>query len=117
MDSERFAADWYAAWDAHDLDAIVAHYDEDVSFTSPFVVRLTGDPSGRLEGRDAVRSYFARALERYPDLRFEPLALMTGVDSVVLHYISVEGLLAAELMTLAADGRVTAVVAHYGRPA
>ena len=37
-DAECFAADWLAAWNAHDLDAIIEHYDEDVVFSSPFAV-------------------------------------------------------------------------------
>lgn len=109
-----FAEDWYAAWNAHDLEAILGHYAEEVEFTSPFVVALNGDPSGTLHGRDELRAYFARALERFPDLRFEPLDVLVGVGSVTLSYVSVEGRRAAEVMTLDEQGRVVRVLAHYG---
>jgi ketosteroid isomerase-like protein len=108
------AADWYEAWNAHDLDRILSHYSEDVVFTSPFVAKLGTSPEGRLVGKAALRDYFGVALERFPDLEFEPIALLTGLNSMVLHYRSVEGRLAAELMVLGADGLVHETIAHYG---
>lgn len=109
----ELAEDWYAAWNSHDLERILSHYGEDVTFTSPFVAKLGSNPDGKLVGKEALRSYFAVALERFPDLEFEPIALLTGVGSMVLHYRSVEGRLAAELMVLGVDGLVHESVAHY----
>src|SRR5437660_91789 len=63
--TDTFAADWVAAWNRHDLDAILSHYADDVVFTSPFAVRLTGD--GTVRGKPALRAYFAAALTRLPD--------------------------------------------------
>jgi len=79
------------------------------------VTPITGREDGVLHGRDDLASYFRRAFETFPDLRFEPLGLFVGAGSVVLHYRSVRGLLAAETMSLDADLRVTAVLAHYDR--
>jgi ketosteroid isomerase-like protein len=117
MDKEqarRLAEEWYAAWNAHDLERILAHYSDDVVFVSPFAVEIAGRADGRLEGIEALRAYFAAGLERFPDLEFEPIALMVGLDSLVLHYRSVQNLLAAELMHVGEDGLVTEVIAHYG---
>lgn len=112
--ARRLAEEWYGAWNDHDLERILSHYSDDVVFVSPFAVEIAGRADGRLEGKEALRAYFAAALERFPDLEFEPIALMVGVDSVVLHYRSVQNLLAAELMRVGSDGRVTEVIAHYG---
>ena len=109
----QFADEWYAAWNAHDLDAILSHYADDVEFVSPFIVALNDDPSGTVRGKEALRAYFARAFERFPDLHFEPLDLLIGVDSVTLSYISVQDRRAAEVMTLDADDRVVRCLAHY----
>jgi len=111
-----FAKEWYAAWNAHDLDAMLAHYSDDVEFTSPFVVAISDEPTGTIRGKDAVRAYFQRGLERFPDLHFEPLETLVGVDSVTLVYVSVENRRAAEVMTLDTDGRVVRVLAHYRDP-
>jgi len=115
-DAARFAEEWYAAWNAHDLDAILGHYADDIEFTSPFVVALNDDPAGIVRGNDELRAYFQRGLESYPDLRFEPLEVLVGVDSITLSYVSVQGRHAAEVMTLDDDGRVVRVLAHYTEP-
>lgn len=66
---------------------------------------------GSIVGGDELASYFVRVLEAYPELRFERLALFLGAGSVVLHYRSVRGLLAAEAMGLGRDRRVTTATA------
>lgn len=112
-DARRFGDAWMRAWNDHDLDAILDHYADDIEFTSPFVAALNDDPSGIVRGKEELRAYFARALERFPDLRFTPLDVLAGVDSVTLSYVSVLDRRAAEVMTLGPDGRVTHVLAHY----
>jgi uncharacterized protein (TIGR02246 family) len=114
--AQALAAEWIAAWNAHDLDAILEHYAEDVAFTSPFVARLTGEGQDTVHGKAALRDYFARALAAYPDLTFDLRAVLVGVDSVTLYYRSVSNRLAAEVMVLDADGRVARVLAHYTAP-
>ena len=117
MDDERaaeFAEGWYEAWNAHDLEAILEHYAEDVEMASPLVAALAGRDDGRIVGKVALRDYFAAGLERYPDLRFEPLGLFAGVESLVLHYVSVGGRPAAETVFLDEHDRITRYSAHYG---
>jgi hypothetical protein len=114
--ADRFATEWIDAWNAHDLDAIVAHYAEDVSFVSPFVAALTGDESARIEGRAALREYFRLGLEAYPDLHFDLFTALPGASSIALHYRSVGGRLSIETMELDADGLVARAAAHYSGP-
>jgi ketosteroid isomerase-like protein len=113
QDAARFADEWFAAWNAHDLDAILSHYADEIDFVSPFVAVLNGDPAGVVRGKEELRAYFARAFERFPDLRFEPLDVLVGVDSITLSYVSVGNRRAAEVMTLGPDGRAVRVLAHY----
>ena len=70
----RFAQEWAAAWNARDLDRILAHYSDDVEMSTPFIVKLMGEPSGTLKGKQQVRAYWRRALDRIPDLHFEVLS-------------------------------------------
>jgi hypothetical protein len=111
--AQRLADEWYAAWNAHDLDAILAHYADDVEVASPLVSTLTGGQGDRISGKEALRAYFEAGLERFPALRFEPLALFVGVDSLVLHYRSQTGSGAAEVMFLDGQGRIARYHAHY----
>jgi hypothetical protein len=113
----RVAREWFDAWNDHDLDAVMSHYADDVEFTSPFAVELSGRPDGTLRGADELRAYFGRALGAFPELRFGDLRVAQGVSSVTLCYRSVRGLDAAETMFFGADGKVVRVLAHYHEPA
>jgi ketosteroid isomerase-like protein len=108
-----FGSKWVDAWNAHDLDAVLRHYDDDVVFTSPYVVALGFDPSGTLRGLHTLRRYFAAGLSHFPDLRFELHGVLAGVDSVTVVYTSVRGQQAAEVMALR-DGLAVQVCCHYG---
>jgi hypothetical protein len=41
-----FANQWIAAWNAHNLELILSHYEETVELTSPVAAQLLGKPSG-----------------------------------------------------------------------
>ncbi len=105
--------DWYAAWNAHDLDRVLAHYADDIRFYSPFANALVPGSGGLVQGKAALRSYFATALAKYPDLKFEPISVLQGAGSTVLYYKSVAGKTAAEMFVLDAHGAVVEVRAHY----
>jgi ketosteroid isomerase-like protein len=111
--AERFAEEWYAAWNAHDLDAILDHYTDDVEMVSPLVSMLAGGDDDRLVGKDALRAYFAAGLEKFPALHFEPIELFVGVDSLVLHYRCARGDLAAEVVFLDGEDKVIRYYANY----
>jgi ketosteroid isomerase-like protein len=110
--AERFAAEWIEAWNSHDLDRILSHYADDFEMASPYIARLAGEASGRLRGKAAVGAYWAEALRLIPDLRFERVEVLAGVDSLVLYYRSIRGR-AAEVFFFGVDGKVVRACAHY----
>jgi hypothetical protein len=83
--------------------------------SSPFIAHLAGEPSGTLKGKEAVGAYWRRALERFPELRFEVLGVYVGIGSVVVHYRAVAGLLACEVLFFDGQGKVVKAAAHYDR--
>jgi ketosteroid isomerase-like protein/catechol 2,3-dioxygenase-like lactoylglutathione lyase family enzyme len=108
-----FARRWVAAWNAKDLAAVLDHYADDFTMESPFIATVAGESSGVLRGKAAVGAYWARALERYPDLRFILLGVHAGARSVVLRYRSVLDLTACEVFEFGTDGKVVRAAAHY----
>ncbi len=110
----ELAGEWIAAWNAHDLDRIMVHYDDAVELTSPVAARLFGTADGRVMGRANLRAYFRRGIEAYPELQFHLLDVLVGVNSVVLYYKNQEARRTAEFMEFSASGRVIRVVANYG---
>src|ERR1043165_1265616 len=114
-DARRFADAWYPAWNSHDLDRIMACYAPTIEHSSPFIARYNNDPTNApLRGKEAVRAYFGRALERNPTLRFDPLHRAIGVDSIVLVYRRMTGELAAELFQIDEQGLIVRSRSHYG---
>ena len=111
--ANSLARAWIEAWNRHDLDAIVHHYAAEVEFTSPFVTTLSGEASGTICGREALSAYFRKGLQAYPDLHFELIRTLIGVDSLLLYYRSVTGLLAAEMMIINGEGQIHTVRVHY----
>ena len=58
---------WYAAWNAHDVDAVSALLTDDVRYEDPAA------HADVLEGRRAVEEYVSAAFRGLPDLHLEKL--------------------------------------------
>jgi hypothetical protein len=110
--AERFANEWIAAWNSHDLDRILAHYEDDFEMSSPIIPALVGEPSGKLREKITVGAYWAKALQRSPDLHFQLVTVLAGVDSVTISYKGHRGL-SAEVLHFGPSGKVRAAFAHY----
>ena len=110
--ADHFAADWIDAWNTHDLDRVLSHYTDDFEMSSPVIIKVAGEPSGTLQGKEAVGSYWAKALQLIPDLHFELITTLVGVNSITLYYKSARGL-SAEVFHFNQDGKVTRAYAHY----
>jgi ketosteroid isomerase-like protein len=109
----ELANHWISAWNSHDLDAIMAHYEEGIELTSPVAARLLGAPQGKVAGKPALKAYFQRGLEAYPQLQFQLEDVLWGLNSLVLYYTNQNGTKTAEWMELSPTGKVARVVAHY----
>ena len=110
--AERFATDWIAAWNSHDLERILTHYEDDFEMSSPLITTLVGEPSGQLRGKAAVGAYWAKALQKTPDLRFELVTALAGVNSITVYYKGHRGL-SAEVLHFSPGGKIRAAFAHY----
>jgi ketosteroid isomerase-like protein len=111
--AQKFAKEWVDSWNSHDLDRIMSHYAEDFQMTSPFIGTLMNEPTGTLQGKETVRAYWAQALERLPDLHFEVIEALAGVDSIAIYYHAVLGQRAAEVLFFDGKGKVRRAIAHY----
>lgn len=109
----QFAREWVDAWNAHDLQLILSHYADDFEMSSPFIARVTGVETGTLKGKEAVGDYWAKALQKMPDLRFELIDVFTSVQSVCILYKSVMNLRAVEWLHFNSSGKVSKAMAHY----
>lgn len=106
-DAAAFSSSWVAAWNAHDLEAVLAHFADDVVFTSPVAARILPETGGVLRGKDQLRRYWAEGLRLIPDLRFTVERVFVGIDVLVVSYRNQAGHLVDEVLRFA-DGLVVA---------
>jgi ketosteroid isomerase-like protein len=112
-EAKRFAEHWVAAWNMHDLDAILAHYADDFEMTTPMIQRVLGIESGTLKGKKAVGDYWEAALAKIPDLSFSIIEVTCGVDSISIYYNAVMGRRAIETFFFNENGKVYKASAAY----
>jgi ketosteroid isomerase-like protein len=113
MNDVEFARKYYEAWNARDLEAILALYAEDIEFSSPYIAALGFSPDGVIHGKPMLRAYFERALDRAPDLTFTAEALCVGARGHTLIYRNHRGERAAETHEMDALGLVVRADATY----
>ncbi|MBI3225481.1 MAG: nuclear transport factor 2 family protein [Mycolicibacterium cosmeticum] len=98
-----FAQRWVDAWNDHDVEAVLAHFHEDVVFTSPVAERVVPGSGGVVRGKQALREYWIRALAQLPDLCFEIVGVYQGVSTVVINYRNHRGQLVNEVLIFDGD--------------
>jgi predicted ester cyclase len=112
-DAWKLANDWVAAWNAHDLERIMSHYEDQVELISPVAAQLLGASDGKIVGKANLKAYFQRGLQAYPELSFHLDDVLSGMNSVVLYYRNQKGTRSAEFMEISPAGKVARVVANY----
>ncbi|HEY9635746.1 MAG TPA: nuclear transport factor 2 family protein [Coleofasciculaceae cyanobacterium] len=111
--AEHFASDWIDSWNSHDLERILAHYADDFEMSSPLIPKIADEPSGTLRGKTAIGAYWDKALQLIPDLHFELITTLVGVDSITLYYKGAQGYPVAEVFLFGSNQKVEKAFSHY----
>lgn len=82
---------WVEAWNARDLERVLALYDEAAVMTSDRIPAMGFDASGTVRGKEALRAYWGKALGLLPELHFSLIDLLVSPDSVVVFYANERG--------------------------
>ncbi|MER2560411.1 MAG: nuclear transport factor 2 family protein [Myxococcaceae bacterium] len=77
---------WLDAFNAHDVERLLALYADDCTHTSPKIRALHPETGGKLVGKAALRTWWSDAIKRLPGLRYELVALTANEERVVLEY-------------------------------
>lgn len=88
---------------AHDVEAVLAHFHDDVLFTSPVAATILPETAGVVRGKPALRRYWTQAVQRIANLRFVVVAVYQGVDTVVIVYRNQDGGLVSEVLRFSGD--------------
>ena len=66
--ARHFAAHWAESWNRRDVEGVLAHFHDDVIFTSPTALAVVG--SATVKGKQALRDYWNTAMGRITALHF-----------------------------------------------
>ena len=111
--SSRGLKAWIEDWNSHDLTRVLSHYSDEFEMTTPFITRMMGVDRDTLVGQDLIRAYWAQALAKMPELRFEIIEVLFSVSSICIYYQSVLGLRAVEWLHFDSAGKISKACAHY----
>jgi ketosteroid isomerase-like protein len=100
------ARDWIDAWNVHDLDAVMAHYADELEFVSPLVARRLNRPDGTIRTKRELRDYFSQSLGPDSVLWFELQTVLVGVTSFTTCYTNHRGQSVAEMVFPDAQGLI-----------
>jgi hypothetical protein len=98
-----FAEEWCAAWNRRDVEAVLAHFHEDVVFTSPVAAEVVPESAGVVRGKQALREFWCAALATVPDLHFEVIGVYGGPSILVINYRNQKGGLVNEVLEFDGD--------------
>ncbi|CPR11139.1 SnoaL-like domain protein [Mycobacterium bohemicum DSM 44277] len=102
-DPMAFSKQWVDAWNAHDVESVLARFHDDVVFSSPVAARLLPESGGVVRGKPALRRYWTEALRRIGDLRFVVDAVYQGIDTLVIVYRNQDDDLVSEILRFRGD--------------
>jgi predicted ester cyclase len=113
--AREFAQEWVDAWNSHDLERILTHYEDEVHLSSPVALKLLkGD--GTVHGKASLREYFLLGIQAFPNLHFDLIDTLWGTETIVICYVNnVRGSKTAEVMLLSPAGKIRRVWANYNQ--
>ncbi|SFO31048.1 SnoaL-like domain-containing protein [Bradyrhizobium sp. Ghvi] len=82
---------WVEAWNTRDLERVLMLYDDAVVMTSDRIPTMGFDASGTVQGKQALRAYWGKALALLPELHFSLIDVFVSPDSVVVFYENERG--------------------------
>lgn len=113
VQAQQFSTNWLAAWNAHDIERGLSHYDDNIEYYSTFSTKLTDNKESVIYGKVNLTEYFVKGFQLYPQLHFKLERVFLGIASITLQYKSVSNLLAAEVFELNTQGLAFRVQCHY----
>lgn len=108
---------WFSAFNAHDLEALLALYADDAEHFSPKLKVRQPETNGLIKGKAALRAWWRDAFDRLPSLRYEVVKLTADEEQVFMEYTrhvqGEEDLRVGEVLEIR-DGLIVASRVYHG---
>ena len=115
IDARAFADRWISEWNRKDVEAVLEHFSENVTFTSPRAKGIVGSSS--VNGKSSLREYWTKAIDRIQKIHFTLDYVISEGDRMSIVYIAeIDGrrIRCVEFMVFGDDGLVREGEAMHG---
>ncbi|MFA6058503.1 MAG: nuclear transport factor 2 family protein [Taibaiella sp.] len=114
---EEIALKWFAAFNDHNLEDLLALYHDKAQHFSPKLKIRRPETKGLVKGKEALRDWWQDAFVRLPELHYEVTSLTANNDRVFMEYIrqvpGEEDMLIAEVLEIE-EGQIIASRVYHG---
>jgi len=112
--AKQFSKNWIKDWNSHNLEKTLSHYTDDFTIESPLALKRLPETNGIVIGKDNVRKYWNIGLESNPNLHFEIINLLIGVNSITIYYLNAAtNKKSAELMIFNDNKKIIKAIVNY----
>jgi len=85
--NKQIAHQWFEAFNKHDLESLLALYDQNAQHYSPKLKIRMPETNGLIKGRNALGAWWRDSFDRLPTLRYEVNKLTADDEQVFMEYI------------------------------
>ncbi|HQZ94542.1 MAG: nuclear transport factor 2 family protein [Flavobacteriales bacterium] len=85
--NQQIATQWFATFNAQDLEALLALYHDQAEHYSPKLKVRMPETNGMVRGKEALRKWWRDSFDRLPTLHYEVLKLTASDEQVFMEYI------------------------------
>jgi ketosteroid isomerase-like protein len=112
-----YARRWADAWNRRDVETVLEHFDDEVTFSSPKAVEAVGRPT--VQGKAALRDYWQKALRPVTSLKFTVRRILwdpEGTELAIIYDREINDRRdrASEVLHFGPSGHVTRGEVFYG---
>lgn len=86
-ENKRIALKWFEAFNEHDLEKLLALYNDHAEHFSPKLKIRKPETLGLIKGKLALREWWQDSFNRFPSLNYEVLKLTADNEQVFMEYI------------------------------
>jgi hypothetical protein len=113
---EQIALKWFEAFNEHDLEKLLALYDENAEHYSPKLKIKQPNTKGLIIGKPALRIWWKSAFDAIPNLHYKVTSLTANESRVFMEYVrqvpNEQDLLVAEVLIIKNNLIVASKVYH-----
>jgi hypothetical protein len=117
MTPAEIAKDWLKAFNDHNLEALLALYDDNAEHFSPKLKIRKPETKGLIKGKTALRAWWQDAFDRLPTLSYRETTITANNNRVFMEYIRTvsgeENMNVAEVLEIK-NGLIVASRVYHG---